>query len=515
MRAKQLKNARTTPTIRQALRESTLPVAELARRYGLSQTTVRKWRHRDDSVDRSHCPRRLQTTLSAQQEAIVVALRRTLLLPLDDLLAVTRELIHPGASRSGLHRCLRRHGVSNLKALIRGAGGPNAPKKAPKDDEPGVLHVKVAHLPQMSGEDTHRHVFVAVDRATRWAYVEILPTKSAQDATGCLEHLLEAAPFRITAVLTDDARLFADRSFGDGERPATGKHPFERLCAHHRIAHGLIKPAPRQAEQGVDGLSGHMGEVLTTQPFHSGESLQGTLTRCASLYNHRLPQRALGGLSPVQALQQWSQKRPGRFVAAVNTLPGPDTQRPTMSNSKQIKASCLGMRLTSSATPISEAMELLKARGGFGLTSLPGIHSMPRSISTLQADTAFDGEFMLPSPTANGATMRLMPPGGLEAAAMKPGKLLDLIQQPPQIDLRDAYDPGTSSLAEIEEKRRELQYRKDWLEALLAVTQDEMAAFDEARNQRLIKDGVIQPSGDPAPDSAAPSQCAESDSRTS
>ena len=45
-------------------------------------------------------------------------LRKTLLLPLDDLLVVTREFIHPEVSRSGLDRCLRCHGVSNLKTLL-------------------------------------------------------------------------------------------------------------------------------------------------------------------------------------------------------------------------------------------------------------------------------------------------------------------------------------------------------------------------------------------------------------
>jgi hypothetical protein len=50
---------------------------------------------------------------------LVVELRRTLLLPLDDLLAVTREFINPGVSRSGLDRCLRRHGVSDLVSFKR------------------------------------------------------------------------------------------------------------------------------------------------------------------------------------------------------------------------------------------------------------------------------------------------------------------------------------------------------------------------------------------------------------
>ena len=44
-------------------------------------------------------------------------LRRMLLLPLDDLLAVYREFLNPDVSRSGLDRCLRRNGVSNLNSL--------------------------------------------------------------------------------------------------------------------------------------------------------------------------------------------------------------------------------------------------------------------------------------------------------------------------------------------------------------------------------------------------------------
>lgn len=131
------KNARTTPAIRRELRESTLPTAELARRHGLSKPTVRKWRGRADGADRSHCPHRLQTTLSGAPEAVVVALRRTLLLPLDDLLVVTRALVHPAVSRFGLDRCPRRHGVSDLKAPIPQEEGPKAAQKAFRDYKPG------------------------------------------------------------------------------------------------------------------------------------------------------------------------------------------------------------------------------------------------------------------------------------------------------------------------------------------------------------------------------------------
>ena len=68
--------------------------------------------------DRSHTAHRLQTTLAPSQEAVAVAVRKTLLVSLDDLLAVVREFMNPNVSRSGLDRCLRRHGVGNLRVLM-------------------------------------------------------------------------------------------------------------------------------------------------------------------------------------------------------------------------------------------------------------------------------------------------------------------------------------------------------------------------------------------------------------
>ena len=79
--------------------------------------------------DRAHTAHQLATKLTSAQEAVAVELRRMLLLPLDDLLAVCREFLNPDVSRWGLDRChrartdgarwldLRRHGVSNLNAL--------------------------------------------------------------------------------------------------------------------------------------------------------------------------------------------------------------------------------------------------------------------------------------------------------------------------------------------------------------------------------------------------------------
>ena len=99
------KTATTPPGIRQRLSGSSEPAAVLAIRSGVSEETARKGKRRDSVQDLSATPHTLQTTLTAAQEAVVVELRRLLLLPLDDLLAVCREVLNPDVSRSGPDPC--------------------------------------------------------------------------------------------------------------------------------------------------------------------------------------------------------------------------------------------------------------------------------------------------------------------------------------------------------------------------------------------------------------------------
>ena len=73
--------------------------------------------------------------LTPAQEAVAVVLRKTLLVSIDDLLAVVREFLNPEVSRSGLDRCLRRHGVGNLRDLQ--SKDPRPKHKAFKAYEPG------------------------------------------------------------------------------------------------------------------------------------------------------------------------------------------------------------------------------------------------------------------------------------------------------------------------------------------------------------------------------------------
>lgn len=312
--------ARTTPAIRREIQASTLSDRQLARKHGLARATVRKWRARTSVEDASHRPHTLHTTLSSAQEAIVVYLRQQLLLPLDDLLVVTREFLNPDVSRSGLDRCLRRHGVANLKAL---QPTPEVtPHKTFKAYEPGFVHIDVKYLPAIDGEP-RRYLFVAIDRATRWVYVALKRDRTARSARAFLNAVVQAAPFRIQTCLSDNGSEFTDR-FLSQQNKASGQHAFDQACTQHGIEHRLIPPRRPQTNGMVERFNGRIAEVLHTHHFNSTQDLATTLLRYADLYNHHIPQRALNHRTPVEALKQWQSTHPDLFRKSVYHLTGLD-----------------------------------------------------------------------------------------------------------------------------------------------------------------------------------------------
>lgn len=66
--------ARTTLAIRRELQNSKKSVRELAHEYNITENTVRKWRSRDTVEDQSHRPKRLQTSLTPEDKAIIITL---------------------------------------------------------------------------------------------------------------------------------------------------------------------------------------------------------------------------------------------------------------------------------------------------------------------------------------------------------------------------------------------------------------------------------------------------------
>ena len=135
-------SATTTEAVRRAIQRSQESLRTLAKRHGINPKTVAKWKKRSSVADLSTGPKQpASTVLSIEEEAIVIAFRRHTLLPLDDCLYALQATI-PHLTRSSLHRCLKRHGISRLPQ-VKDEG---AAKRKFKAYPIGYFHIDIAEV---------------------------------------------------------------------------------------------------------------------------------------------------------------------------------------------------------------------------------------------------------------------------------------------------------------------------------------------------------------------------------
>ena len=135
-------SARTTAVVRAAIQRSKESLQTLAKRHGIDPKTVAKWRKHSTTTDAAMGPKSVSTVRTAAEEAVAVALRPHTLRPLDDCLYILQATI-PRLSRSALHRCFQRHGISRLHL---GSDGQSPPKRNFNDYPIGYLHVDFAGM---------------------------------------------------------------------------------------------------------------------------------------------------------------------------------------------------------------------------------------------------------------------------------------------------------------------------------------------------------------------------------
>lgn len=135
-------SARTTAAVRRAIHHSQESLIALSKRHGINPKTVAKWKRRTSVSDLPTGPKAPHSTvLSIEDEAIIVAFRRHTLLPLDDCLYALQATI-PNLTRSSLHRCLQRHGISRLPEVT----GDKEPKRKFKTYPIGYFHIDIAEV---------------------------------------------------------------------------------------------------------------------------------------------------------------------------------------------------------------------------------------------------------------------------------------------------------------------------------------------------------------------------------
>src|ERR1700678_1354491 len=160
-------SATTTEAVRRAIQHSQESLRALAKRYGVNPKTIAKWKARSSVSDLPTGPKEPKSTvLSVEEEAVVIAFRRHTLLPLDDCLYAPQPTI-PHLTRSSLHRCLQRHGISRLPEVR----GDKPDKKKFKTYPIGYFHIDIAEVRTAEGK---LYLSVAIDRTSKFAFVQLV-----------------------------------------------------------------------------------------------------------------------------------------------------------------------------------------------------------------------------------------------------------------------------------------------------------------------------------------------------
>jgi len=301
-------SATTTHAVRTAIQRSKAPLKELAAQYGLNHKTVAKWRKRAFVHDAAMGPRTPRSTvLSAEEEALAIAFRKHTLLALDDCLYALQATI-PRLTRSSLHRCFKRHGISRLPEI-----GGEKPTRQPFKTYPiGYFHIDIA---EVRTEEGKQHLFVAVDRTSKFAFAQLYEAANVHTAAAFLTALIDAVPYQIHTVLTDNGVQFGDMpSRRSGPTARYRLHKFDRICREHAIEHRLTKPNHPWTNGQVERMNRTLKDA-TVRRYHydTHRQLAEHLAAFLEAYNFAKRLKTLRGLTPYECICNAWADDPARF----------------------------------------------------------------------------------------------------------------------------------------------------------------------------------------------------------
>jgi Integrase core domain len=133
------------------------------------------------------------------------------LAPLDDCLYALQPTV-PHLTRSSLRRCLKRHGISRLPQVERDA----SPKRKFKAYPIGYFHIDLAEVRTAQGK---LYLIVAIDRTSKFAFVELHEKVARRTAGDFLRRLIAAVPYKVHTVLTANGTHFTTPGNTDSAAP--------------------------------------------------------------------------------------------------------------------------------------------------------------------------------------------------------------------------------------------------------------------------------------------------------
>ena len=264
-------------------------LSDLSREFEIPREVLSRWwqRVRTDGLSglapRSRRPRRSHP-IAPRTVRRILQLRRRRLGP-------ARIAALVGVSGKTVHRVLARHGQARLPRPSR------APARRYEKSRPGeLLHLDIKLLPALR-DARYDYEFAAVDDFSREAVVAITTEQTSAAATAFLEQVVRDLPYRVEAVLTDNAFAFTMRHALHRDRLTR----FEEACRSLGIVHQLLRPRRPQSNGKVERFFRTVDdECLALQRRWTFGHRNRAVERFVWFYNHERPHLSLNGMTPVQ-----------------------------------------------------------------------------------------------------------------------------------------------------------------------------------------------------------------------
>ena len=238
------------------------------------------------------------------------------------LYALQATILH--LTRSSLHRCLQRHGISRLPEIE----GDKEPKKRFKSYPIGFFHLDIAEVQTAEGK---LYLFVAIDRTSKFAFVQLVESANRVTASAFLVALIAAVPYKVHTILTDNGIQFryAPR-YANGPTARYITHMFAMRCRENGIEHRFTKINHPWTNGQVERMNRTIKEA-TVKRYHydSHAQLERHLNDFVSAYNFGRRLKTLKGLTPYEFICKWWTSEPQRFsFDPIHQMPGLNTYCP-------------------------------------------------------------------------------------------------------------------------------------------------------------------------------------------
>src|SRR5919112_851157 len=195
----------------------------------------------------------------------------------------------------------------------------------------GFFHIDIAEVRTEQGK---LYLLVAIDRTSKFAFVQLHQKATRRIAGDFLRALAAAVPYTIRIVLTDNGTHFTEPT-GDGWTPediramrAQGVpfrcHSFEAACADLDVEHRLTKPRHPWTNGQVERMNRTLKDA-TVKRFHyaTHDQLRTHLADFVAAYNFARRLKTLRGLTPYEAICKAWTDDPQRFTLnPLHQMPG-------------------------------------------------------------------------------------------------------------------------------------------------------------------------------------------------